>query len=143
MSAIQETTKIPTAHLTAEQTIIASSANELTITMLKILMQEIPLGTNFKTLAEKYTLNKLEEIVKESDVKTQMVYKKLFLTTHEHIKNFSPILQATLAEISTQTANVDAPGEFLGTFVWEKIPLVMNHLKVLAPESLENPEIWA
>lgn len=129
-------------NIVAVQEIVAQTVKSITAEMVKALMSGLQEKLDFKGLAEKYISVKHKEEISLSDEKTQMIYQKLFLATHEHIQKNSQHLVMTFAMMNQQTGNVESAGMFLGTFVLPAVKSMIEKLKVEQPEALNDKGIW-
>jgi hypothetical protein len=138
-----KTAQSTTFNIQLVQEIVAQSTKNVTQAMLSALILGLQANLNFKGLAEKHINVKLDEELSKSDEKTQMTYKKLFAATQEHINNYSSeVLGKTLSTIQVATGNLDTSNQFLGSFVFVEIPLMINKLSHQIPDSLERKDIW-
>ena len=129
-------------NIEAVQEVIAQSVKQITAEMGKALMSGLQEKLNFKGLAEKHISITHKEELSASDGKTQMIYKKLFIATNEHIQKNSPPLVMTFAMMNDQAGNTESAGMFLGTFVLPAVKPLIEKLKIEQPEALDHKEIW-
>lgn len=124
------------------QKIVAEATSQITQQMVRALMDGIKTNMNFKQLAEKHINVQLTDLLSNSDKKTQMVYKKLFAATLEHIQRNSPPLMMTFEQIIKQMEDTEGDKKFLGSFVFQAVAPMIKKLQEEQPEALERAEIW-
>lgn len=130
-------------NIKAVQEIVTQTVIQISTEMVKALMVGLQEKLDFKGLAEKHISITHQEELSASDTKTQMIYRKLFMATQEHIKTHSQPLTMTFAMMNQQTSNNETAGMFLGAFVLPAVHSVIERLKIEQPEALDTQEIWA
>jgi hypothetical protein len=123
-------------HIEAIQEIVAQTVKQITSEMLNALMSGLQEKLDFKGLAEKHISITHKTELSASDEKTQMIYQKLFIATHEHIQKHSQPLVMTFAMMNQQTGNKESAGMFLSTFVLPAVNSIIGKLEVEQPEAL-------
>lgn len=131
-----------TVSIESVQKIVAETTSKVTQEMVQALIVAHQTKMNFKELAEKHINVQLADQLSKSDAKSQMVYKKLFDATLEHIQRNSQPLKTTFEQIIKQTGDAEGDKKFLGSFVFPAVAPMINKLQTEQPEVLERPEIW-
>lgn len=143
MSTVTDIIPVSTHYdLEKVKTIIWTSANQTTMDIVKDLMQGLSDKINFKALAERHTLNDLENSLNTTDAKTNRVYQKLYAVAKEHIQQHSMPVQMTLAQINIAMDDTTAGDKFLGSYVWRATPGLIATLDSEQPGATDAFIIW-
>ena len=131
-----------TVSISAVQDVVAEGVKDATDKIGKALMKGLQEKLNFKGLAEKHISATYVKDLSSCDEKTQMVYRKLFAATSEHIQTKSQLLVMSFQMMNQQTGNAKAHELFLQSFVLPAAKSVVQRLEAEHPKALENKEIW-
>lgn len=124
------------------QQLLTDSATQITVVMVRAIIASVDGERKFKSLRRDLPFDILKKRISESDGKTQMVYKKLFQMTLEHIEKNAPELKS-IFDIIDKDLDPDHPASyFLRAFVLSGTELAVERIKEECPDTLKNPEIW-
>ena len=121
--------------------IVAETTKQITMSLVMALIAGKQEKLTSKDLAEKHIQPNLEDVLSHADAATQRIYKKLFLATHVHIQTHSPVLTLALAALQ-RDVNDETPGKFVGSFVWEATPRIIERLNTEQPDAVQREDIW-